>query len=150
MSIELSGNAQRRPFFAGLLDRLRRTVNRWNEIQRLDSREIEAIAHELNLSKTELNALMFAPSSAVESLSKRISYVGLSEAELAASQADVLRDMRRVCSQCSYQGRCIRDLKHRRRATPAKYCPNEQTLRALADERRQSTSQILLFPAGNC
>ena len=147
MSIESSGAAKRRPFLARCLDRFRSAVARWNEVQRLDSREMEAIAHELNLSKAELNALIFAPPSAGRSLSKRLSHAGLSEAGLAASHADVLRDMRRVCSQCSYQGRCSRDLKHGRRATPAKYCPNEQTLRALADEAHQATSRILPFPA---
>lgn len=36
---------------------------------------------------------------------------------------------------------------HKRRATPAKYCPNEQTLRALADEVHPNSSQNLPFPA---
>ena len=61
MSIESSGAAKRRPFLARCLDRFRSAVARWNEVQRLDSREMEAIAHELNLSKAELNALIFAP-----------------------------------------------------------------------------------------
>jgi hypothetical protein len=71
----------------------------------------------------------------------------LSEDELAAAHGDVLRDLRRVCSQCLSKARCARDLRHERRTTPAKYCLNEQTLRALTDEVRQGASQIRALPA---
>jgi hypothetical protein len=108
---------------------------------------MEAIAHELNLAKAELNTLMFTPADAVEALNKCLSHAGITESELAVSHGDVLRDMRRVCSQCTHQERCIRDLKHERRAMPARYCPNEQTLRAMACEKRQDTAQILPFTA---
>lgn len=142
-----SGVAKRSSVFRGLLDRFRSAVTRWTEFQRLDSREMEAIARELNLSRAELSALTFQPSGSIQSLSKRLSHAGLSEDQLAAAHADVLRDMRRVCSECQSKARCARDLKHERRATPAKYCPNEQTLRALTDEVRQGASRILPFPA---
>jgi hypothetical protein len=134
--------------FRGLLNRFRSAVARWNELQGLDSPEMEAIARELNLSNAELRALTFTPSGSLQSLSKRLSHAGLSECELAAVHGDVLRDLRRVCSQCQSKARCARDSKHERRATPAKYCPNEQTLRALTDEVHQCASQILPFPAG--
>jgi hypothetical protein len=132
----------------GLLGRIKETAARWNEMQRLDGQEVEAIARELNLSKAEFEALCFTPSGSLESLSKRLSHAGLSEERVAAYHGDVLRDLRRVCSQCGSKARCARDLKHERRATPAKYCPNEQTLRALADEVHQGATQILPFPAG--
>lgn len=130
----------------GLLNRFRSAVARWNELQRLDSREMEAIARELNLSREELCALTFQPSGSIQSLNKRLSHAGLSEDELAAAHGDVLRDLRRVCSQCRSKARCARDLRHGRRATPGKYCPNEQTLRALADEVRQDAPRLLPFP----
>jgi hypothetical protein len=57
MSIESSFDVERRPFFAGVLDRLRSNMGRRNEIQRLDTREMVAIAHELNLSRAELTSL---------------------------------------------------------------------------------------------
>lgn len=138
-----AGAAKCSSAFKGLLDRCRSAVARWNELRRLDSQELEAIARELNLSKEELSALTFQPSRSIQSLSRRLSHAGLSQDELAAAHGDVLRDMRRVCSQCRSKARCARDLKHERRATPAKYCPNEQTLRALTD----GASRILPFPA---
>jgi len=142
-----AGAAKGSSAFKGLLNRFKSAVARWNELQRLDSPEMEAIARELNLSKAELSALTFQPSRSIESLSKRLSHAGLSEDKLAAAHGDVLRDLRRVCSQCQSKARCARDLRHERRATPAKYCPNEQTLRALADEVHQGASQILPFRA---
>ena len=145
-----AGDTKQNSVLRNLLDRVGGAIARWNEMQRLDSREMEAIARELNLSKAELCALTFTPSGSIQSLSKRLSHSGLSEDELATAHGDVLRDMRRVCSQCQSKARCARDLKHERRATPAKYCPNEQTLRALADEVHQGNgSRILPFPAGH-
>ncbi|WP_426408521.1 DUF6455 family protein [Bradyrhizobium ganzhouense] len=141
-----AGGWKRSTLFSNLLDRFKGVLARWDEMQRLDSYEMEAIAQELNLSKAELAALAFEPSGSLQSLSRRLSHAGVSEDQLAASHGDVLRDLRRVCSQCSSKARCARDLRHERRATPARYCPNEQTLRALADEVHQGSSRILPFP----
>jgi hypothetical protein len=143
-----AGATKRSSVFKSLLNRFRSAMARWNELQRLDCQEMEAIARELNLSKAQLCALTFEPSGSLQSLGKRLSHAGLSEDELAAAHGDVLRDMRRVCSQCQSKARCARDLKHERRATPAKYCPNEQTLWALTDEVHQGASRIVPFPAG--
>jgi hypothetical protein len=135
-------------FLSGLLDRVKCAVSRWNEMQRLDSQEVEAIARELNLSAAELGALAFTSSGSLQSLNTRLAHAGLSEEALAASDGDVLRDLRRVCSVCPAKARCARDLARERRATPSKYCPNEQTLRALEYEAHQRPSaQIRSFPA---
>lgn len=132
--------------FGNLRDRLKSVVDRRNELQRLDQREIEVIARELNLSRTELAALILKPSGSLQSLSRRLSHAGLAEDDLEASHGDVLRDLRRVCSQCASKARCARDLKHERQA-PAKYCPNEQTLRALAEDVQRCAPQNLPVPA---
>ena len=144
MFTEAGGKHNR--FLGNLFCRFRGALARWNDMQRLDSEETEAIARDLHLSKAELGALALQPLASLLSLDRRLSHAGLSEEALAASHGEVLRDLRRVCSQCLSKARCSRDLKHERRATPAKYCPNEQTLRALADEVRPSSSQILPFP----
>jgi hypothetical protein len=130
--------------FGNLVDRLRGALARRKEIRGLDSPEIESVARELNLSKTELCALTLQSTNSLPSLSKRLSNFGLHEDRVAA---DTLRDLQRVCSQCKSKARCARDLRHERRATPAKYCPNELTLRALADELHPVPTQILAFPA---
>jgi hypothetical protein len=137
-------------FFGSLFSRARSTFAKWREVSRLDSHEVEAVARDLNMSSAELVALMFTPSGSLDQLSQRLAYAGLGEAGLAASHPDELRDLRRVCGQCVEKRRCARDIRHKRMATPSKYCPNESTLRILARESCQSRSpqvQVLTFPA---
>ena len=138
-------------FVSNLVDRFKGAMSRWNEMQRCDPQEIESIARELNVSPAELGALALMPSTLLGSLGKRLSHAGLSEARLAASHPEVLRDLRRVCSQCTSRARCARDLKRERWATPAKYCPNEQTLQALAREPLRQGGGVTLdqFHAGS-
>ena len=123
-----------RAFVGNLAKRFRDAISRRGELQRCDRREIESIARELNVSPAELGALALMPSHSLAPLSKRLSHAGLSETGLATSHPEVLRDLQRVCSQCPSKARCARDLRRERRATPSKYCPNEQTLQALARE----------------
>jgi len=139
-----SGGKARESLLGALMCRFRRAVARWNQMQWQDS--LEAVAREVDLSKAEFDALMQSVSEEPLLLSLRLSHAGLSEEELAANRGDLLRDLRRVCSRCASRARCDRDLKHERRATPSKYCPNEPTLQALAREARQSASRILPFP----
>ena len=87
-------------------------------------REVDEISHELNLSTSDLRALACEQGSP-ELLSKRLEHAGLSEQMLASSHCDVLRDLQRVCGLC-------REKARERRASPAKYCPNELTLTALS------------------
>lgn len=135
-------------FFSSLFSRAKRAVHRWWEIRRLDPRDIEAIAYELNISPAELVTLMYASPESLEQLNKRLAYAGLSEQELSASHPDELRDLRRVCSQCATKARCNRDLRHKRMAAPSEYCPNEQTLQLLAHEAHdERATQMLGVPA---
>jgi CelD/BcsL family acetyltransferase involved in cellulose biosynthesis len=116
-------------------------------MRRLDASEVEAIARDLNLSADELNALAQSVPTSLKPLKQRLAYAGTSERELAASDCAVLRDLQRVCSQCSAKARCAADLEQGRRAGPAKYCPNEQTLRALACEAWEPPSaRLVSFP----
>ena len=135
-------------FLGDVLERARRALSRWDELGRLDSEEFEAVARDLNLSPAELNALAVTPPCALESLGKRLAYIGISENTLAAASYDVLRDMQRVCSLCTFKARCAADLRRGRCAAP-KYCPNESTLRALSAEanKQPSSAQILAFHA---
>jgi hypothetical protein len=139
-----------RSLFGNLLNRAKCAISRWWELRKLDPREIEAVARDLNLSSTELVSLMLSSSESLDSLSKRLSYEGLSQESLAISHPAELRDMRRICSQCSTKARCARDLRHKSMATPAKYCPNESTLRALALEAHLDRSaQVFGRPASS-
>jgi hypothetical protein len=94
-----AGGKKRSTFSGNLLCRFRSTHAHWNEMQWLDSDEMEAIARDLDLSKAELSALASSPSGPLWSLERRLSHEGLAEEALATSHAEVLRDLRRVCSQ---------------------------------------------------
>src|SRR6201996_8717548 len=118
-------DSKAKSIFRRLVDRFSDAMARQREIMQLDTREIDAVARDLNLSSADFQALSFRPPGLPESLTMRLCDVGVSENELAVAHSDVLRDMERVCSQCRFKSRCARDLAHGRRATPAKYCPNE-------------------------
>lgn len=135
-------------FFGGLFNRAKSAFSRWREVRQLDSQEIDAVARDLNISPTDLVSLMFTSSDSLESLNKRLAYEGLSQEGLTVSHPDELRDLRRVCSLCIEKARCARDIRHKRMATPAKYCPNELTLRYLAREvRHERLEQVLGIPS---
>ncbi|MCA1400490.1 hypothetical protein [Bradyrhizobium sp. BRP56] len=119
------------PQFESLLARLRAFLARRHEFALLTAREVDEIAHELNLSTPDLRALARQQGSP-ELLRKRLEHAGLSEQMLASSYCDVLRDLQRVCGLCREKTRCAEDLARERRASPAKYCPNEMTLTALS------------------
>ena len=139
-------NQRGRSYFGNVFNRAKSAFARWREARQLDSQEIDAVARDLNISPAELVALMFASADSLEQLDKRLAYAGLSEEALATSHPDELRDLRRVCSQCSEKARCARDLRHKRMATPSKYCPNELTLRLLVREAcRERCAHVLRF-----
>ena len=142
-SVDRSGGS----LLGNLLSRAKCAISRRWEVSRLDSREIDAVARDLNVSSAELVSLMLSSSESLESLGKRLAYEGLPQESLAVSHPAELRDMQRICSQCHSKARCARDLRHKRMATPSKYCPNQPTLRALAREaHRENTARILNFP----
>lgn len=119
------------PRFENLLARLRAFLSRRHEFDLLTAREVDEIAHELNLPASDLRALARGRGSP-ELLNKRLEHAGLSEAALASSNSDVLRHLQRVCGLCRETTRCAADLARERRASPARYCPNELTLTALS------------------
>lgn len=119
------------PQFENLVARLRAFLARRHEFDLMTTREVDEIAHELNLSTSDLRALARGRA-APELLSKRLKHVGLSEEALATSHSDVLRDLQRVCGLCHEKRRCATDLAREMRASPARYCPNELTLTALS------------------
>ena len=128
--------------------RARTAVSQWNEMRRLDAGEVAALARDLNLSASELHALALSAPTSLEPLKLRLAYAGLSEDELAVADCAVLRDLQRVCSQCSAKTRCTADLARGRRASRAEYCPNQQTLSALAGEVRDSSpAEGAILPA---
>lgn len=84
------------PQFESLVARLRAFLARRHEFDLMTAREVDEIAHELNLPASDLRALARGRGSP-ELLYKRLKHAGLSEQALASSHSDVLRDLQRVC-----------------------------------------------------
>ena|SRR5436305_12870978 len=95
--------------------------------------EMARMAQDVGLSASDLRELARHCSDAAELLDRRLDSLGLARPELAVTATAELRDMERLCTLCVSKGRCARDLA----TDPGdpvwrQYCPNEQTLVALA------------------
>ena len=97
----------------------------------------EQIAHDLNLSVSELQALCARDGGSPELLRQRMAQLHLDRQAVKRAHPAVVRDMERTCALCAVDGKCSRDF--RRGADPkgwAEYCPNAPTLQELQAEAR--------------
>jgi hypothetical protein len=103
------------------------------DLAALSPEEMTHLAQDVGVTPTALHELARHAPDAAALLEKRLDGFGLSRAEVAKRSPTELRDMERLCTLCHSKKRCARDLA----AAPNgrswyRYCPNEQTLRALA------------------
>jgi hypothetical protein len=103
------------------------------KLNELGPDEMARMAQDVGVSPADLRALASHCSDAANLLEQRLGALGLTADELRRAAPNELRDMERLCTMCASKGRCARDLA----ADPddpvwRKYCPNEQSLIALA------------------
>jgi hypothetical protein len=116
----------------------------------LDDREFEQIARDLNLSVSELHALSRKDDSSADLLNQRLAECGLSATGLRDRHPEVLRDLQRVCGNCTSTRRCANEFKQgASQASRDGYCPNTHTLQALKRENLETSGQIST-PIGPC
>jgi hypothetical protein len=116
----------------------------------LDDREFEQIARDLNLSVSELHALSRKDDSSADLLDQRLAECGLSANGLRDRYPEVLRDLQRVCGNCTSTRRCANEFKQgASQASRDGYCPNTHTLQALKRENLETSGQIST-PIGPC
>ena len=102
------------------------------EMRGLDRGEFDRIANDLRVSPIDLEDLVRQGPHSADELPKMLKELGISEADLAKTQAMLLRDMERVCSLCGHKRQCDHDLiagtapEHF-----ADYCPNAPTIAQL-------------------
>jgi hypothetical protein len=108
-----------------------------SELANFDAAELERIAHDVGISSGDLQAIAAHENAGADELLMRMADMGLDSAEVAASEPAVLRDLQRTCTLCDAKGQCDQDLLEGYSDLPD-YCPNRETLRALAAERQQS------------
>jgi hypothetical protein len=124
------------PVIRRLIARMKRHSDRaaeLSELRSINNGQIDAIAHEFGLSRSELFKLC-ANRTSGELLKQRLAEFDLSEEMLARRQPEVLRDLQRVCGTCSTTSRCARDFAAHRDSRRDEYCPNTCTLYALKQE----------------
>ena len=128
--------------FVELTQRLIEASKNWvrrrasvNEVTALDSEELSCIAHELGISAAELRDLANHDKNAADLLYRRMEQLRLDRNHVDIA---VLRDLQRCCSNCGLKQLCAHELEDKPKgAIWPKYCPNEQTLVALAIEAKQ-------------
>jgi len=97
--------------------------------------EIERMARDVGLSSNELYRMSKLKPDAAKLLLDRMSALHLNPETFAKVHPSTMRDLQRLCSNCTSKMRCRRDLVHRRdNPVWRKYCPNEATLDALKAE----------------
>ena len=102
------------------------------ELDRIGDAELSRIARDVGVSMAELGEMTQLGPDAADLLPRRMQAIDLDFEAVGRDKPNALRDMQRLCAQCSRKGRCEHDL----RADPAgpswqSYCANSTTLRAL-------------------
>lgn len=119
-----------------LFARMKRLAGRsdgMSELRSIGDRQIDELAHEFGLSRTELLALC-ANKAGGSLLKQRLAEFGLTEELLANRHPEVLQDLQRVCGICATTSRCADDFAEHRDSGRDEYCPNTSTLYALKQE----------------
>jgi hypothetical protein len=136
----MSASAQTRPSLIRRLGRRwRERAGRRNTVAALDGcgpTEAARIARELGVGGAELRVLAGKWPDSSDLLSRRMKEIKLDVDATAPIEAQVLRDLQRVCTLCASKRTCQHDLV-RNPSDPAwrEYCPNATTLTVLAAER---------------
>jgi hypothetical protein len=106
------------------------------EVEGLSDSERSRVAQDLNLNGTELRTLAGKWPDSADLLSQRLVALQLDEPAIARTEPAVLRDMERVCSNCSEKSHCSHDIDANPTSSEWRtYCPNVETLDALEAER---------------
>jgi len=132
-----SGTLHEYPLLGKLIGRMKALSNRiaaLAELRRIDDRQLDEIAHEFGMSKSDLYALCTSTAPTGELLRQRLAEFGLTEELLAKQHLEVLRDLQRVCGSCVTTSRCTGNLAGRRPDHKDDFCPNTGTLHALKQE----------------
>lgn len=121
-------------FFADAWKKWRERRARLVEFDSSDSAEMQRIARDLGTSISELRVLVGRGANAADLLQRRLHSLNLDPATIDSA---VMRDLQRCCSKCGSKTLCEHELDDRPKATSwPQYCPNEQTISALVDEKK--------------
>ena len=101
--------------------------------------EFDRIANDLRVSPDELDELVRHGPHAADELPKLLKVLGIEEADLAAAQPLLLRDMERVCALCIQKRQCDHDLADGTIAGHYRdYCLNAPSIDQIGSEAKAS------------
>jgi|GraSoiStandDraft_44_1057316.scaffolds.fasta_scaffold207014_2 hypothetical protein len=112
----------------------RRLKKRQDNLNELAACDIEDLARDVGITRSELHILAGRWPDESNLLSRRLGVIGLEQ--FAQTEPQVVRDLQRVCGQCDIGSRCERDLDDPNDRSWREYCPNVTTLDALRSEER--------------
>ena len=102
------------------------------EMREMDAASFDQIASDLRISSADLEQLVRQGPHAADELPKMLRALGIDQADLARTEAHVLRDMERVCSVCNHKRRCDYELAAGTAgANYEEYCGNASTIDGL-------------------
>jgi hypothetical protein len=126
-------------FFADGWNNWRDRRARLVEFDHCDPAEMQRIAHDLGTSVPELRVLAGRDQHAADLLYRRLNSLKVDPARIDLA---VMCDLQRCCANCADKVLCVHELEDRpTAATWPKYCPNEQTIGALAAEQGRPVSK---------
>lgn len=121
----------------GLLERIGR-IFAVSELRGLDADQIEELARDVGVTAADLYRLDQAGSPPV-AMPRRLALEGISPAVVEAKWPSVWKDLQRICSVCQARDVCEVELELAPDARDwRRYCPNEGTIRALAEPATKS------------
>jgi hypothetical protein len=130
--------------FSNWIDRLRDA----SDIRGLSAAEVDSIAHDLRISRAELETRVAHGRQGAEELPRLLKALGIDDVTIARKEPGVLRDMTLVCALCVAKSRCNRELEagtaaHHHR----EYCANSYTIDALERRPRPDPVEFLRGPS---
>ncbi len=128
---------------SGLLKMLNPIVDAWTRYRRrsaaiaelgaLGDAELERVVHDAGLTVGDLLALIKQGDDSASLLYGRLKEAGI---DFKTIEPLVMRDMERSCSMCTAKVQCAHELEDAPKAASwPDYCPNRQTIEALATAR---------------
>lgn len=110
--------------------RFQKRQTRRAEIAALGAVETKRVAEDVGLTQSDLVALNAEDEDSASLMERRLADIGV---DIKSINPILLRDMQRCCSQCGSKRQCAHELDKKPKAAAwPRYCPNEQTMAALA------------------
>jgi hypothetical protein len=101
-----------------------------NELAGCDALEVARVAQDLGISAADLRALASRDQTSADLLTRRLETLRLDPTSVDPA---LMRDLQRCCSNCDSKQLCAHELEDKPRAASwPKYCPNEETIAAIA------------------